>query len=259
MKPLITLTTDFGTEDGFVGAMKGKILSICPEANIVDITHDITPQNILQASWTLHRSALQFPEGSIHVVVVDPGVGSDRRAILLKSESSWFIGPDNGVFSEIIRRYGSEEIYEIAEQGKGWQSHNSFDGLALFAPAAAYLAKGTSPQEIGNPISEMLALLPKSSPTRTKNHIQGKILFFDRFGNAITNISRDHLQELINPHYGVSCKTYSFKPAKHYQQGGRGASIAIINSDELLELSVFSDSAEKKFGLKAGDEVVVKS
>ncbi|MBU2513943.1 SAM-dependent chlorinase/fluorinase [bacterium] len=259
MRPLITLTTDFGTADGFVGAMKGKILTICPDANIVDITHDITPQKILQTSWTLLRSTLQFPEGSIHVVVVDPGVGSERQAILLKSENRWFIGTDNGVFSEIIRRYGSEQIYEIKKQCKWWQSHTSFDGLALFAPASAYLANGISPEEIGNPISRTLLLLPKSSPTVTRGQIQGQILFFDRFGNAITNISRDHLQTLTNPNYRVSCKSLGFLPVKFYQQGKSGSSIAIINSDGLLELSVFCDSAEKRHGLKAGDEVVVKS
>lgn len=256
--PMITLTTDFGTRDGFVGAMKGKILSINPAARITDITHDIEPQDILHASWTVYRSTREFPEESIHVVVVDPGVGSDRRAVLLKSNNRWFIGPDNGVFSRIIREWGSEEIHVIRNHTEWWESHSSFDGLALFSPVAAHLSMGLEPLRFCDPIQKTLILLKYPAVEVGESSISGRILMFDRFGNAMTNISGKALSTLPKEGITVSCSNRSFTCVDHYQQGEQKPAIALINSDGYLELSVFGGSARDRFGLKKGDKVVVR-
>ena len=256
--PIITLTTDFGSQDGYVGAMKGRILGICPSANLLDITHDIRPQNILQCSWTLLRATAAFPEGSIHVAVVDPGVGSKRRPVLIKSEGRWYVGPDNGVFSEIIREKGTEEVYEIKTDTEWWKAHSSFDGLALFAPAAAHLAKGLSPREFSSPITQLLTIIPKSIPKLESRMLRGEILMFDRFGNALTNISKTYLEKIPQSSRLVSCQQKTFQWVSHYEQGKDHPAIALINSDDYLELAVYSGSAEKAFDLKVGDSVTIR-
>lgn len=257
MAAIITLTTDFGTQDGFVGAMKGRLLSICPEARLIDITHDIHPQNLLQGAWTILRATRQFPEESIHVVVIDPGVGSHRRPVLIRSDQRWYIGPDNGVFSEIIRQYGTEEIHEIQSETEWWQAHNSFDGLALFAPVAAHLAAGLSPQKFCKPIDKLLTILPKSVPSFEGSSLRGKILQFDRFGNALTDIATAHLEKLGRDSPTISCQRKIFQLVSHYEEGHDKKAIAIINSDGFLELSVYCASAEKKMDLKMGDPVTI--
>lgn len=258
MPSIITLTTDFGTQDGYVGAMKGKILSIHPEAMIVDISHDIEPQNVRQCSWNLVRSTCLFPQGSIHLVVVDPGVGSDRRAVLIRSDERWYVGPDNGVFSEIIREKGTEEIYEIEKETEWWKSHASFDGLALFSPAAAHLSKGLEPQKFCKPISSMLNLFPNTPPSVEGKTIQGRIVMFDRFGNAITNISKRHLLQLEKPSPYIHCQKQTFSLVSHYEEGKDKPAIAIINSDGFLELSVYSGSARQQFKLEMDQSVSVR-
>jgi S-adenosyl-L-methionine hydrolase (adenosine-forming) len=257
MATIITLTTDFGTQDGFIGAMKGTILSICPEVNLVDVTHDIPPQDIYQCSLSLLRSSPRFPPCSIHVVVVDPGVGSERRALLLKSEGHWYIGPDNGIFSEIIKQFGTEEVYEIHKKTEFWESHSSFDGLALFAPVAGHLAKGKPAIEIGGPIQRMLEIIPDSTPVFSKGRIEGKILGFDHFGNAITNISFQNLSQLQRSVPSIICKKIHFSLVNHYEAGREKSAIALINSDGYLELAVFRNSAFRNFNLRKGDGVIL--
>jgi len=253
---IITLTTDFGTQDGYVGAMKGRILSLCPNARIVDITHDIEPQNILQAAWSLIRSTPHFPGDSIHVAVIDPGVGSVRRPVMLKANDQWYIGPDNGIFSEIFRRFGSQSIYEIYRKTEWWEAHTSFDGLVLFAPTAACFANGISLNKLGTPI-ENLNIAPQINPQVEKESIKGQIVMFDRFGNAITNIHQTHLESLPPKEYKIHCHQFTLDLVTHYEEADT-AGCAIINSDQLLELSVFHGSAKDNLELKVGDTVTIQ-
>ncbi len=257
MSKIITLTTDFGTQDGFAGAMKGRILSICPDAVIMDVTHDIQPQSILQASWSVLRSTPNFPEDSIHVVVVDPGVGSERQPLMMRSNNRWYIGPDNGIFSLIIQRYGIDAVYGIHTKTDWWHAHSSFDGLALFSPVAAYLANGLDPAKIGSPTKKIVQLLPKP-PQKKGLQILGEVIMFDRFGNAITNISLDDLANLPSDRLLIKAVEQTFQLVDFYQQGVKTPSIAIINSDNQLELSVYKSSAKEKYGLKVGDKVVIE-
>ncbi len=258
MNPIITLTTDFGTRDGFVGAMKGRILSITPHATIVDITHEVPAQDVLQASWTLYRSTIQFPAESIHIAVIDPGVGSERPAILVKSEGRWYVGPDNGIFTRIIEQCGTDEIYEINKQTDLWQAHSSFDGLALFAPVGAHLAAGLKPNQIGSPPQKTLKILRAPSPEASERSIDGEIILFDRFGNAITNVMQYHIEALLNTQPTVMCKSQRFPKVSFYHEGELGSGVSIINSDGNLEISVPNGSAREQYDLEIGDKVSIK-
>lgn len=250
---IITLTTDFSTEDGYVGAMKGKILSIASQANIQDITHHIEPQNILMASWCIFRSARHFPTGSVHIVVVDPGVGSERNPLLLNVDKQWYIGPDNGVFTEILRHAKETKIYKIHTESDLWKKHQSFDGLNVFAPAAAHLLMGKDLRDLGYPTKKVI-MLPNTHIKKSSNCIEGEIILFDQFGNAVSNIRKSDLDE-FNGKLTIYCSDHQFKVVDHYQKGKKNCPIAIINSDHLLELSVYCGSAQNRFNLKIGDKV----
>src|SRR5687767_8873684 len=193
--PIITLLTDFGARDYFVGAMKGVILSLNPEATIVDITHEIPPQDIQAAAFNLLACYRDFPAGTIHVAVVDPGVGSDRRAILVKCANQFFIGPDNGLFSWIREREGKFSAWQITnEQFFRNPVSSTFHGRDVFAPVAAALSKGVAPAEVGPPLERIVMLAPLL-PRATADAIEGFLIHIDRFGNCITNFTSEYISE----------------------------------------------------------------
>ncbi|EIJ41569.1 hypothetical protein BegalDRAFT_0657 [Beggiatoa alba B18LD] len=257
LNPLITLITDFGTQDGYVGAMKGYLLQACPSVRLVDISHEIEPQNIQQAAWCLVRSAPLFPPDTIHIIVVDPSVGSSRPPILLKTLTQWFIAPDNGIFSELVKRYPPELIYQLHRKTAWWQAHQSFDGLALFSPAAACLANGIPLDKLGIKTHAITALAG-SKPQHAPHQLIGKIILFDRFGNALTNISADDLVNLPTKARQVSCQNYLFPLCSHYAEGQDSGLLALINSDGMLELSVYCQSAQQQCNLQVGNSVIVQ-
>lgn len=214
MAPVITLTTDFGMEDAYVASMKGAILSIDAGLNIIDITHQISPQNIRQAAFLLHNTHSAFPAGTVHLVVVDPGVGSERRAVVLKTPAACFVAPDNGVLSYIIEEYcpgivisGSvldnrTKSYTIRPplsavaltQQEYWRNPVSpvFHGRDVFAPVAAYLATGIPPERFGERIDELQALSIPRPVHNPDGSIAGCVIHIDTFGNLVTNIRRSH-------------------------------------------------------------------
>jgi len=250
MPPIITLTTDFGTQDGYVGAMKGRILSICNDAALVDLSHEIPPQDIRAAAWCLARAAAEFPAGSIHVTVVDPGVGSRRHALLVGAAGQWFVGPDNGVFDRILERLPLERALRIHRRTRWWHAHTSFDGLAVFAPVAAHLARGLAPSSIGRATSIEPRL--RSAPAlREGGRVLGRIELFDRFGNAITTIPA----ELVDPGIVARCRGIEFPLRDHYAAAAADQPLALIDSDQRLELALRDGCARAAFGLERGDEV----
>lgn len=240
-----------------MGAMKGRILAMCPQARIVDISHDIEPQGVAEAAWCLVRSTPHFPSASIHLAVVDPGVGSQRPAIMLKSNDGWYVGPDNGVFTEILRQYGKQQLLQIHSQSEWWQSHHSFDGLALFAPVAACLANGIDPEKLGR-LTDKMIHLPEHEALSDRGCIRGEIIMFDRFGNAITNIASRSLEDLNTATYSISAGNLVFEFVSHYSASQKKQPLALINSDSLLELALFCDSVKERLNLKIGDSIVVK-
>ncbi len=258
--PILTLTSDCGTADGFVGAMKGRILSIAPAARLCDISHDIAPQEVLQGAWCLRRAAPRFPDGTVHLAVVDPGVGSSRAGLVVETERFLLVGPDNGLLSLAAREAGLRRIYRIRENPPHWHKSGSFDGLTMFAPVAAHLLLGTEPGACGEPSEEMVEL-PGPAPLRLGNEIHGAILFFDRFGNAISNITRTDLKNgepgKIMLSYGVEAVYCSHDAAVADLRGRIGA---FWNSDDHLELALFSDSLRDSRRIHAGDglRVLVK-
>jgi hypothetical protein len=272
MGTIITLTTDFGTSDAYVAAMKGVILGINPEARLVDICHTIEPQNIAQATYILGTVYEFFPRRSIHVVVVDPGVGTGRKPVILRTPEADFIAPDNGVLSQVIEKYSIQPVgsrqakldttkvsaIHITES-KFWLEEVSatFHGRDIFAPVAAHLSLGTQPGEFGEAI-DSLVVLPSLKPRQESNGIiAGQVLHIDHFGNLITNIKEDDLpgkpDELIIDINGKNIKGL----VKTYADAG--GLCALIGSSGYLEIALPDGSAADITGASAGDAVRVRT
>jgi S-adenosylmethionine hydrolase len=266
MSAIITLTTDFGLSDAYVAEMKGVILGINPDVRFVDICHTIKPQNITQAAFVLHTAFRFFPEKTVHLVVVDPGVGSQRRAVLLRTPFADFIAPDNGVLSYVLQEVAEKPVTgEWVNLKKGttaisltnstyWREHISctFHGRDIFAPVAAHLSLGKPPEEFGTAI-DTLATIPLLYPHRTPNGMTGHVIHIDNFGNLITNIRRPDLPT-TNITVSVSgkringlCQTY---------QEGQGL-LSLIGSHGYLEISLKNGSASDFLGVGIGDQIKI--
>jgi len=259
---IITLTTDFGLKDPYAAEMKAAILSICPTATIIDLTHEIEKFNIRMGAYVLASAAPYFPKGTIHVAVVDPGVGTRRRAILIKTKQSFFIGPDNGLLILVAEKQGLEQVYELTNPKFMLPKVSStFHGRDVFAPAAAHLANGAKPEAFGPEITDVAK--PSFAKAAERNgSLAGEVLHVDGFGNIITNITADMLTrqgirdwlkvELPNAKLRLQfCKAYGeTKPQEP---------LALIGSHGYLELSVNQGSASERFRSRAGDKVVVEA
>jgi len=253
---LITLTTDFGTQDGYVAAMKGRILSLAPASTLLDLTHDIPPQNLIHAAYCLSRSITEFPSSTIHVVVVDPGVGSERDGLVAQTENGWLVAPDNGVLSVLLDKTPPKKLIRISKKTPHWQAHTSFDGLAVFSPVAAYLANGMALDDVGEVIADYFHL-SIAQPLQKKNQLKGEVILFDRFGNAVTNIPKNQLEhKKFRVYYGTQVIPFH----QHYQEGETNENqlLAFSNSDSLLELAIFCGSAQKQLNIELGDPVSVE-
>ena len=249
---IITLITDFGTNDGYAGAMKGVILSINPNATIVDISHDIDPQNILQAAYILDKTYPYFPENTIHIAVVDPGVGTERKAIILKTRQAIFVAPDNGVLSYMAK--DKLEVVTITNP-RFWLDRvsNTFHGRDIFAPVGAHLAAGIPLAELGTRITDPILLdIPKAS--QTPQGWDAQITLIDHFGNLRTNLHTSQITGDVN--FQILGKIIEGL-SKSYGQHTTGDLVAIADSGGYLEIAVVNGSAEKKLGAKFGDLVEV--
>ena len=185
-KPLVTLLSDFGTVDGFVGAMKGVIFSIAPDATVVDLTHEIPAQDVRAGAWALREAAPHFPPGTIHVAVVDPEVGTARRPLALECRGHWFVGPDNGLLSLAAEEASTGIALDRPEYHRP-QVSNTFHGRDIFAPAAGHLAAGVAPRELGHEIKKW-ARITVPAASFNGDRVMGQVIHVDQFGNLITNI-----------------------------------------------------------------------
>jgi S-adenosylmethionine hydrolase len=263
--PIITLTTDFGLKDPFVGLLKGIILGINPNAMIVDITHNIQRHNIFEASQTLLMSYKFFPTSTIHVVVVDPGVGSHRRPVLVITEDYYFIGPDNGVFATIYEDCQSNflKVYHITSDHYFLPTIGStFHGRDIFAPVAAWLAKGVNSHKFGEPIDDYVKIsLPKPEQL-SERCISGEIISIDTFGNAITNISNKVLSKLgpldSKDNFRLTFLNEQMPLVNFYAENENNHPAGIINSFGHLEIFVYKNSAAEMFNIKIGDKVNIE-
>ena len=247
----IALLTDFGMQDGFVGAMKGVILSINPGVQIVDISHEVQPFNVLEGALLLKAHYRYFPAGTVFVAVVDPGVGSERKPIALRCGDHFFVGPDNGIFDLVVRDFDRPPSAVILENRKFQlpRVNDTFHGRDIFAPTAGYLSGGVPLEEFGSEV-EYVHKLNFPEVVKEGNKLKGRIVHFDRFGNAVTNIP---------------CGDYShgefrgerLKVVPFFQAGERERLNLVCGSFGFMELFVPMGNAREKFGLELGEEVVL--
>lgn len=263
-QPLITLLTDFGLQDEYVGVMKGVILSIQPNAQIVDICHDIPPQNVLAAASMIEAAYGYFPAGSIHVLVIDPGVGTQRRLIAVQAEGHTFLAPDNGLLTHILKKKPLEDI-RLIDQREWYLPHvsNTFHGRDIFAPVAAHLANGRPFQLIGPAIDPSSCILLNGLRTRYSEDgtIHGTILYVDRFGNLVTNVTQEDIDRLsasgdnliirIGGHQieGLQ-RSYGFVPKE--------SPLALIGSRGRLEIAICGGNAAQKLGVALAAAVTIQ-
>ena len=261
-RPLITLTTDFGYRDPFVAIMKGVILNINPSVRILDISHDVAPQNIAEAAFTLDVSYAYFPHCTIHVVVIDPAVGSERRPLLVVTDHHYFIGPDNGVFSRIYNSGGSCSVYHITSEHYFLSPRSTtFHGRDVFAPAAAWFSKGIEAEKFGDPINNYVTLLSPLPKISNNNSIEGEVIHIDRFGNAVTNIDLKIIKELLLDHAAKKLKVIvkggEASKRKYYSEAEDKDLHFLINSFGYLELFVNGGTASGNFGISPGEKVSI--
>jgi hypothetical protein len=241
--PVISLLTDFGTADYYVGAVKGAILSVNPGAVIADITHEIPPQDTAAGAFTLLAAYKTFPPGTIHLAVVDPGVGSTRRPIIVTANEQFFVGPDNGLFTYIYDREPSHRIFHVtADRYFRSTVSSTFHGRDIFAPVAAALSKGIEVEAFGMEINDAVRLPPLETPLR--------ILHIDRFGNCVTNITQGVKSVVINGRTISELRQY-------YSEGNEEELFAIWGSAGFLEISVNGGSAAEILRVQRGDRVVL--
>ena len=246
MSRLITLLTDFGTADGYVGEMKGVLASLAPSATIVDVAHDVAAHDVDGARLALARYWRRFPEGTVHLVVVDPGVGSARGALATLSEGRYLVGPDNGVLSPALLHAGARCVWLSVPSGAA----PTFHGRDVFAPAAARLALGASLETLGSVEGEPIIRRTPEATRRDDGAVQGEVISVDRFGNAVTN--------LLGMRGGqVQAAGLSLALRRTYADAVQGEAVALVGSSGLVEIAVRDGSAAERLGLRRGSSVVL--
>jgi len=257
---IITLTTDFGLKDGFVGMMKGVMLIICPEARLVDISHEISPQNILEGALVLQRAWSFFPPGTVHLAVVDPGVGTARRPIAARLGEHYFVGPDNGLFTPIlesVEQQGGRIAFFHTNNPRYWlpQVSHTFHGRDVFSPVAAHIAKGVPLSELGPAITDPLRI-PFPKPEKTQNGWRAHVLGIDHFGNLATDLPDSALTDAHNVSFRMA-KSDIRGLVQSFGQGKAGELIALVNSAGFLEIALVNGSAAQTLSASVGDLVEV--
>lgn len=254
------MLTDFGLKDSYIGAMKGVILSINPEAHIIDITHDVEPQSVLKAAFILYTTYSYFPKGTIHLSVVDPGVGTERRPIGISTQNYHFVGPDNGVFGLILSKHKDSEVFELINKTYFREKiSQTFHGRDIFAPVAAHLSLGVTLDKIGRVIKDYKRVeIPE--PLVTQRILEGQIIHRDRFGNLVTNVSHEIFSHFIG-HGSFEIEVGPFKTQalrSAYAEVAAGELLAIFGSTGYLEISENMGNASTQLGLGVGDPVKIK-
>jgi len=264
--PVITLTTDFGLLDEYVGVMKGVVLTLCPEARLVDITHQIEPQDVFQAAFTLEAAYAYFPKGAVHVVVVDPGVGSRRKILAAAAGGYFFLAPDNGVLWPALRTCGIDAAVEVTEDAFFRSPvSRTFHGRDVVAPVAAHLVQGTPLSRLGPPMAVERIVRLDFPPVRRErdSFLVGCVTGADRFGNLVTNIRRMDMALLGFPLCPPSCcVTLKNKRiegiSETYKDVDPGNLLALFNSRNFLEVAVSCGSAARFLAAKRGDPVRIR-
>jgi S-adenosylmethionine hydrolase len=265
MSRIITLTTDFGTRDAYVGTMKGVILTIAPHVTIVDITHQIAPQNIQQGAFLFASAARYFAPDAIHVVVVDPGVGSSRRPIAIRVGGTVFIAPDNGVLTPAVQACAAAQPdapvlaihldrpeYWLPDVGK------TFHGRDIFAPCAAHLARGIPFESLGSPIEDWIHLAAAAPTHRADGSLVAHVQDIDGFGNVVIDVVDAFLQGADRSHTTVTLGGRTVRGVRGaYADVAPGELVALVGSSGYLEVALRNGNAARYLGIQTGDEVVI--
>jgi S-adenosyl-L-methionine hydrolase (adenosine-forming) len=244
---LVTLLTDFGTADGYVAELKGVLLSSAPGVQVVDLSHDVVPHDVDAARLAVARYWRRFPAGTVHLVVVDPGVGSSRAAIAVSSDGRFLVGPDNGVLSPALLLPGAQ----VVSLPVPTDAAPTFHGRDVFAPAAAALARGSSLSSLGTPHDEPVVRRTPEVVREKDGWLRGEVIVIDRFGNAVTNLIGVHGGEL-------HVNTHAIPLRRTYADVGVGEPVALVGSSGLIEVAVRDGSAAKVLGLERGTAVRVR-
>jgi S-adenosylmethionine hydrolase len=261
-RPIVTLLTDFGTRDWFVGVVHGVILSRAPEAQIVDLTHDIPPGDVSLAAFVLEVATPEFPPGAVHVAVVDPGVGTGRRALCVAARGHYFVGPDNGILECALAAPGAQAFEIREERFLRLPLSRTFHARDVFAPVAAHLARGEQPPVLGPPVADALRLEPRRAVS-LDGELRGAVAYIDRFGNCITNLGEEDLRHAFP---GVPPEELAVGIAAQWVQGISstyagvpvGTLVAVIGSTGRLEVASYAAQAAARLGVAVGDPVSVR-
>lgn len=260
---IITLLTDFGLEDSYIGVMKGVIASICPNALVVDLTHYVPPQDIATAAFLLDISVDYFPPDTIHVAVVDPGVGTARKPVAIRTASATFVGPDNGIFTLVLQRH--RMVQAVCLDNPHYHLpvlSSTFHGRDLFAPVAAHLACGAPFEQLGTPVTR-LQRLPFPRPRVSWTGICATVVHIDRFGNAITNLTRSQYDSwrarwsVEEPLVQVDKHPHLLPLRRTYGDVSPGEPLALFSSSQRLEIAIHQGNAAATFGIRRGHKVYV--
>lgn len=260
----ITLLTDFGVSDPYVGIMKGVIASINPSARVIDLSHAVEPQDVDAAAFLLARSYSYFPAGTIHVAVVDPGVGGKRPALCVQSGGYFFVGPDNGVLSPACYDAGRPRIFLLEERKYFLENvSHTFHGRDIFAPVAAHLGAGVAIERLGRRLKTMQRIKRARPRIRIGQTLEGEVVHIDTFGNLITNIAETHLLETFGrsqlTRVIVACSGHKIEGVRAtYAAVRQGTAVAVVGSYGLLEIAVRNGSAAQSLALKRGDRITVE-
>lgn len=260
MSPVIALLSDFGSQDHYAGTMKGVILAICPAATLVDITHDVPAHDVLTGALQLSASYRYFPQGTIFLVVVDPGVGSGRRGIAAEAGGYRFVAPDNGVLTAVFRDEAPRKVVELTERRYARPTvSRTFEGRDRFAPAAAWLGKGIQLSALGRPVSNYQQLeLP--APQVTDDALSGQVMVVDRFGNLVSNIDRRTFEAFARsrPVQIVADGTPITRIVSTYSEMGPGELCALFGSSDHLEIALNAGNAANQLGAGRGMHIVIR-
>ena len=257
-RPVIALLTDFGTRDHYAGTMKGVALGICPDATLVDITHDIAAHDVLGGALELAASYKYFPAGTIFLVVVDPGVGSKRRGLAAEAGDYKFVAPDNGVLTAVFDEHPPRKVVELTERKYARPTvSRTFEGRDRFAPGAAWIAKGIDLGALGRPAADILRLeIPKAQADG--DTIVGEVLRIDRFGNLVTNVDRRTFDRLANQTLDIRVGSHAIaKVVSTYADANAGEVCALFGSSDHLEIAANGASAAALLALERGAAVTI--
>lgn len=261
-KPIITLLTDFGLKDPYVAEMKAVILSICPETIIVDICHEVSKFDVRSGAFILAQATPNFPYGTIHVAVVDPGVGTKRKPIIINTKRSTYVGPDNGLLMLAAQKEGIRRIHEIINpEYMLYESSSTFHGRDIFSPVAAYLAKGTHSTKLGPEIRNP-STLSFARPNIRENTVVGEILYIDSFGNIITNITKEELtavgvEEGRNLTIKITDNELIVQHCNTYEAVQPDSLLALVGGSGFLELSVNQGNAAERLKVKIRNKITI--